>query len=144
MTDEQIIAAFAETVSFWREGGFGGAAIIDETQAVAIGREIIAALPGWRSMDSAPKDGTPIIIGLIDDGQLFDVCHGYFEVVPEDEDDGPWDMRDGEPWCSYVGREAGTYFCNWAPGGEFDSHWRVTEPFEYTHWLPAPPSTQAP
>ena len=43
MTDEQILAFFAEEVILWQDDGFNGAGIIDEEQAVKIGRAILAA-----------------------------------------------------------------------------------------------------
>lgn len=98
----------------------------------------------WRPMSEAPEDGTPIIIADIGDGVVYDVVHGYFEVLKDDEDDGPWDIRGGEPWCSYEGRSAGIYFCNWLPGKELETRWKFGPNSGYTHFMlaPLPPSTK--
>lgn len=96
--------------------------------------------PQWLPIEGAPKDGTALIVAVIDDGVAFEVDHGHFEIIVEDEDDGPWDIRDGEPWCSYVGRAAGTYFCHWLPGKEWESTWEISNNFPYTHYM-LPPVT---
>ncbi|CAB3931560.1 hypothetical protein [Achromobacter insolitus] len=92
----------------------------------------------WKPIASAPKDGTPIIIACIGEGRVYDVCNGHIEVVSEDEEDGPWGINGGEPFCSYVGRPAGEYFCCWLPGKEWEDRWKIGPGFEYTHWMPAP------
>ncbi len=133
MTDEQIIEAFSEHVTMWREDGYNGAAIIDETQAVAIGRDIIAALPGWRSMDSAPKDGTKIDVWsqsfkiragkLLPDGLGRRVAEAFWGK-PYYGDEREWE----DQWVYYAGR--------WTDPIESDET-------SITHWmhLPVPPST---
>ena len=100
-------------------------------------RALASRAGGWRTIESAPEDGTPIFIAAIDDGQVFDIIHGHFEVLDEDEDDGPWDIRGGEPWCSYEGRSAGIYFNHWLPGKEWETRWKFGPGSGYTHWTPA-------
>lgn len=99
---------------------------------------------GWLDIASAPKDRTPIIIACIGEGRVYDVCNGHIEVLLEDEQDGPWGIDGGEPFCSYVGRPAGEYFCCWLPGKEWEDRWKIGPSFEYTHWMPLPAAPGAP
>jgi hypothetical protein len=106
----------------------------------AISGEKAGPVGGWQPIETAPKDGSAILIADIQDGVVYDVLNGHFEVLAEDEDDGPWDIRDGEPWCSYEGRGAGIYFCHWLPGKEWESRWLFGHDSGYTHWMPLPAS----
>ena len=95
-------------------------------------------------MDSAPKDGTNILLAIIDAEHAYidHVERGYFEVVSEDEEDGPWDMRDGEPWCSYEGRSEGLYWCYACAPDDFNRRGirflDSSDCLKYTHWMPLP------
>lgn len=72
-------------------------------------RVAMAPKAQWQPIETAPKDGTDILLAIIDAEHSYidHVERGYFEVVAEDEEDGPWDIRDGEPWCSYEGDQRG-------------------------------------
>jgi len=116
---------------------------IQAADKAATERERERAAKVWLPIESAPKDGTPIIIADIGDGHVYDVVNGYFEVLTEDEEDGPWSLDGGEPHCSYVGRAEGAYFCSWLCGKELDQRWLVHDNFPYTHWMPRPTAPDA-
>lgn len=110
----------------------------DEFKAAVAERDRLLALLTWMPIEGAPRDGTPIIIAEIRDGTVYDVCNGNFEVVPEDEEDGPWGINGGVPFCSYIGRAAGLYFCAWLPGREYEDRWRFDSNDDYTHYMLLP------
>jgi len=97
---------------------------------------------GWQLISSAPKDGTDILLASIEieHGYIGYVERGYFEMVAEDEEDGPWDIRDGEPWCSYQGRPAGLYWCYSCGPDDFDRRGirflDSSDCLKFTHWMP--------
>ena len=107
-------------------------------------RLALAAREGWQPIETAPKDGTDILLAIIDaDHSYIDhVERGYFEVVAEDEEDGPWDIRDGEPWCSYEGRPEGLYWCYACAPDDFNRRGirflDSSDCLKYTHWMPLP------
>jgi len=77
---------------------------------------LIAALQPWREMDSAPKDGTPI---LVDDGYRIEVADWGETSVWSDRKRGK-----GMAWC--VGECKGDYNCR--------------DTVEPKHWMPLPAS----
>lgn len=107
-------------------------------------RLALAAREGWQPIETAPKDGTDILLAIIDAEHSYidHVERGYFEMVAEDEEDGPWDIRDGEPWCSYEGRSEGLYWCYACAPDDFN-HRGIrfldsSDCLKYTHWMPLP------
>jgi len=95
----------------------------------------------WQPMETVPKDGTWILLGVVNDGVVGYVEHGSLEVLEEDEEDGPWDLRGGEPHCTYVGRMAGTYWNCWFSVTEFENRYRVNDSKDFakfTRWTYLP------
>lgn len=90
----------------------------------------------WRGIETAPS-GIDILLGEITDGYVGFVERGFFQVVPEDEDDIN-ELVMGENVCK-PGRAAGTYWvCHYEPeqgGPDFTCHAAKS----FTHWMPLPP-----
>lgn len=85
---------------------------------------------GWKSIDSAPKDGTAILLGRTDDGES-GAFVGQGRWVEED-DDGPDNMGHD---AGFVDDQFDYFRC----GRSFGNPKYQNAGLQPTHWMPLPP-----
>jgi hypothetical protein len=78
------------------------------------------ALGGWQTTDTAPRDGTEVILATVIDGFVY-----------EEPATGRWTGRTWEP--SWQGRSVIEY------QDDFGTDWQSFAP-QPTHWMPLPPA----
>ena len=78
------------------------------------------SLKGWKLMDSAPKDGTEIIIIETPNGENFNVMVACFmALTPQNKEHEWWDRNN-----TSEGRWWGTYPTHWSFNGPLHTWWK--------------------
>lgn len=121
ITDDMVERAARSDSSF--DGRtFDALGTADKKRYLARSRASLAAAYGWRAMDSAPKDGTDILVYYDHDADPYQDPHNPARLT----DYAAWaeggDFMGGKGWCiaAWQGR-----------------HWESTDEYGDGYWMPA-------
>lgn len=77
-------------------------------------------IKGWNSMNSAPKDGTEIIVIETPNGEHYNVMIACFMALMREDKQDEWINKDN----SSEARWWGTYPTHWSSNGPHHTHWK--------------------
>jgi hypothetical protein len=91
-------------------------------------------LKGWREMESAPKDGTEIIVIETPNGEHFNVMVACFMARMNDDEQHMWRDKDNSPRAMWWG----VYPTHWSSNGPHHTHWKPIACSTPLCWKPLP------
>lgn len=129
MTDAEIWMVDLDGTGSMHSAGKGDPGAVGYTQT--------DTLPTWQPIETAPKDGTFVILARLYelDGEPMSVV--TFGHWTDGYDDGPDEMGMNSGWEDH-------HYSEFDPGRDFGNPSYMREPRQPTHWMPLPPAPKGP